>query len=84
VCCSPSWAPLSTAAATSFGGRAATRVSSIKVTAINSAAGVAILLVAHLFIGGHWNGGVWLWGLLAGLSGAAALGLLNACLASGR
>jgi drug/metabolite transporter (DMT)-like permease len=66
-----------------FGGRAATRMSSIRVTAINSVAGVAILLVASLFIGGHWNGGVWLWGLLAGLAGAAALGLLYACLAVG-
>jgi drug/metabolite transporter (DMT)-like permease len=66
-----------------IGGRAATQMSSIKVTAVNAVTGVIVLLVASFFIDGHWNGGVWLWGVLAGLAGAVSLGLLYACLAVG-
>lgn len=66
-----------------FGGLAATRMSAIKVTAINAIAGVSILLVASVFIEGRWSASVLLWGGLAGLAGAASLGLLYACLAIG-
>ena len=66
-----------------FGGFAASRMSAIKVTAINAVAGVLLLLVASVFIGGRWSVGVLLWGGLAGLVGAASLGLLYACLATG-
>jgi drug/metabolite transporter (DMT)-like permease len=66
-----------------FGGLAAGRMSSVRVTAINSVAGVVLLLVASVFIPGRWSGGALLWGALAGLAGAVALGLLYACLALG-
>lgn len=66
-----------------FGGLAATRMSAIKVTAINAVGGVSILLVASIFIDGRWSAGVLFWGGLSGLAGAASLGLLYACLAVG-
>lgn len=66
-----------------FGGLASRRMSAIKVTAINSVAGLGLLLLLTAFIPGKWNGEVLLWGGLAGLVGAASLGLLYACLAIG-
>lgn len=66
-----------------FGGLAAQRMSAIKVTAINSIAGVAFLSVATLFFGAQWSAGALLWGGLAGVVGTAALALLYGCLAIG-
>jgi drug/metabolite transporter (DMT)-like permease len=66
-----------------LGGLAATRMNSIRVTAINSASGVALLLVVSTFVGARWSLPALVFGGLAGLSGAVALGLLYACLAIG-
>lgn len=66
-----------------FGGLAAGRMSSIRVTAINSVAGVLLLSVASWFIPGRWSVGSVVFGGLAGAAGAVALGLLYACLALG-
>lgn len=66
-----------------FGGLAAKGTSAIKVTAINSATGFAVLLIASLFIPTRWSSGALLTGLVAGIAGAIALGLLYACLAMG-
>jgi drug/metabolite transporter (DMT)-like permease len=66
-----------------FGGMAARATSAIRVTLINSITGLALLLLGSLFLPGRWNGEVLLWGGLAGLAGAVALGLLYACLALG-
>jgi drug/metabolite transporter (DMT)-like permease len=66
-----------------LGGLAATRMNSIRVTAINSVSGVALLLLASAFFEARWSLPALVFGGLAGLSGAVALGLLYACLAIG-
>lgn len=66
-----------------FGGMAARRISSIRVTAINSATGFVLLALSTLFLPTIWSGGALLYGALSGLAGAAALVLLYACLAIG-
>jgi drug/metabolite transporter (DMT)-like permease len=66
-----------------LGGLAATRMSSIKVTAINSVSGVLLLLLVSTFVEARWSLPALVFGGLAGLSGAVALALLYACLAIG-
>jgi drug/metabolite transporter (DMT)-like permease len=66
-----------------FGGLAARKLSSIKVTAINSVSGVVLLLLVSTVVEARWSIPALVFGGLAGLSGAVALALLYACLAIG-
>ncbi len=66
-----------------FGGLAARGTSAVRVTLINSIAGLAVLVVAALVLPSRWGTPVLLWGVLAGVCGAVALVLLYACLALG-
>jgi drug/metabolite transporter (DMT)-like permease len=66
-----------------FGGMAARATSAVRVTVINSIAGLILLLLGSLIVPSRWDERVLLWGGLAGLAGAVALGLLYACLALG-
>ena len=66
-----------------LGGLASKRISSLRVTAIAAAVGLALLLAADLLIGGAWSASALLFGGLSGVSGALAISLLHACLAIG-
>ena len=66
-----------------FGGLAARGTSAVRVTLINSIAGLAVLVVAAVVLPSRWGAPVLLWGVLAGVCGAVALVLLYACLALG-
>ena len=66
-----------------FGGLAARGTSAVRVTLINSIAGLAVLVVAALVLPSRWGAPVLLWGVLAGVCGSVALVLLYACLALG-
>ena len=66
-----------------FGGIAARRISSIRVTAFNSITGFVLLGLGSLVIPTRWSGSAVLYGGLSGLAAAAALVLLYACLAIG-
>jgi len=66
-----------------FGGLAARGTSAVRVTLINSIAGLAVLVVAALVLPSRWGAPVLFWGVLAGVCGAVALVLLYACLALG-
>jgi drug/metabolite transporter (DMT)-like permease len=66
-----------------FGGLAARGTSAVRVTLINSIAGLAVLVLAALVLPSRWGAPVLLWGGLAGVCGATALVLLYACLAIG-
>jgi drug/metabolite transporter (DMT)-like permease len=65
------------------GGLAASKMSSIKVTAINSVSGVVLLLLVSTVVEARWSVDALVFGGLAGLAGAVALALLYACLALG-
>ncbi len=66
-----------------LGGLAAKRMSSMLVTAVAAASGLAALLLALPFVGGVWSPQAVFWGALSGVSGAIAISLLYACLAIG-
>ena len=66
-----------------FGGLAARGTSAVRVTWINSIAGLAVLIIAALVLPSRWSSPVLLWGVLAGACGSVALVLLYACLAIG-
>ena len=66
-----------------FGGLAARGTSAVRVTLINSIAGLAVLVVAAFVLPSRWTATVLLWGMLAGVCGAVALVLIYACLALG-
>ena len=66
-----------------LGGLAAKRMSSLLVTAVAAASGLAALLLALPFVGGVWSPQAVFWGALSGVSGAIAISLLYACLAIG-
>jgi drug/metabolite transporter (DMT)-like permease len=70
-------------AADFYGGLAAKRLRSIVVTAIAAATGLFALLLALPVLGGQWSAADALWGMLAGVFGVVAIGLLYACLAIG-
>lgn len=70
-------------AADFFGGLAAKRISALRVTALVAVAGLLFLLLAFPFIGGAWSTDAVALGALSGITGAAAIGLLYACLAIG-
>lgn len=66
-----------------IGGIASRRISPIKVTALGALSGLAVLLIALPFFGGVWSAQAVLLGALSGVTGAAAIVLLYACLAIG-
>lgn len=70
-------------AADFFGGLAARRISALRVTAVGAGSGVALLILGTLVIPGQWSASALLWGGLSGVTGAAAIALLYACLAIG-
>ena len=70
-------------AADFFGGIAAQRISALRVTALVALSGLLFLLLAYPLIGGEWSMAAVALGALSGITGAAAIGLLYACLAIG-
>ena len=66
-----------------FGGLAAGRMRAVKVTAVNSIAGVTLLSGASIFLGARWSAEAIIWGGIAGAVGAVSLALLYGCLAIG-
>jgi drug/metabolite transporter (DMT)-like permease len=70
-------------AADFLGGLAARRISALRVTAIGAVSGVIFLLLGTLVVPGEWSPSALLWGGISGVTGAAAIALLYACLAIG-
>jgi uncharacterized membrane protein len=70
-------------AADFLGGLAARRISALRVTAIGAISGVILLLLGTLVVPGEWSTSALLWGGISGVTGAAAIALLYACLAIG-
>lgn len=70
-------------AADYLGGVAAKKISPIVVTASVALVGLAFVAIASQFVTGEWSREAWFWGLLSGVTGAVAIGLLYACLAIG-
>lgn len=70
-------------AADFFGGLAARRISALRVTAVGALSGVVLLVVATLIVPGRWSTEALFWGGISGVTGAAAIALLYACLAIG-
>jgi uncharacterized membrane protein len=70
-------------AADFFGGVAARRISPLVVTAGVAVIGLFFLLASTLVVDGVWSAEAWFWGAASGVTGAAAIGLLYACLARG-
>jgi len=71
-------------AADFLGGLAAKRISAITVTAIAALSGLVVVVAIGLpIVGGAWSAEAVLLGALSGVAGAAAIGLLYACLAIG-
>jgi drug/metabolite transporter (DMT)-like permease len=66
-----------------LGGLASKRISAMLATAVAALSGLVALLVVLPFFGGTWSAGAVFWGALSGVSGAAAISLLYACLAIG-
>ena len=70
-------------AADFFGGLAARRISAVRVTAIGALSGVVLLALGTLVVPGEWSESALFWGAISGVTGAAAIALLYACLAIG-
>lgn len=70
-------------AADFLGGLSARRISALRVTAVGALSGVVLLFAATLVIPGRWSWEAVLWGGISGVTGAAAIALLYACLAIG-
>jgi len=70
-------------AADFLGGLAARRISALRVTAVGALSGVVLLAVGTLVVPGRWSWEAVLWGGISGVTGAAAIALLYACLAIG-
>lgn len=70
-------------AADFMGGLASRRISAIRVVAVGGVSGLIALLVALPVVGGRWSTEAVALGALSGVSGAAAIALLYACLAIG-
>lgn len=70
-------------AADFFGGVAARKISAIVVTAGVALVGLVVIFAGSLLVDGVWSAESLLWGGLSGITGAAAIGLLYACLARG-
>jgi drug/metabolite transporter (DMT)-like permease len=70
-------------AADFLGGLAARRISALRVTAVGALSGAVLLAVGALIVPGVWSTEALFWGALSGITGAAAIALLYACLAIG-
>lgn len=70
-------------AADFVGGLAARRISALRVTAIGAVSGVVLLALGSLALPGRWSAEAIIWGGISGVTGAAAIALLYACLAIG-
>jgi uncharacterized membrane protein len=70
-------------AADFLGGVAARKISPLVVTAGVAVVGLVFILAGTLVVEGVWSQEAWFWGVLSGITGAAAIGLLYACLAMG-
>lgn len=70
-------------AADFLGGLASRRISALRVTAVGALSGVVLLFAASLVVPGRWSWEAVLWGGISGVTGAAAIALLYACLAIG-
>lgn len=70
-------------AADFLGGLAARRISALRVTALGALSGVVLLIAGTLVVPGRWSVEAVLWGGISGITGAAAIALLYACLAIG-
>lgn len=70
-------------AADFLGGLASKRISPVLATALAATSGLVALLVVLPFLGGVWSAEAVMWGALSGVTGAAAISLLYACLAIG-
>ena len=70
-------------AADFLGGVAARRISPVVVTLGVAVVGLVFILAGSLFVEGQWSAEALFWGGLSGITGAAAIGLLYACLARG-
>lgn len=70
-------------AADFFGGVAARKISAVVVTAGVALVGLVFIFAGSLLVDGVWSAEALFWGGLSGVTGAAAIGLLYACLARG-
>lgn len=70
-------------AADFLGGLSAKRIGALLATPIAAATGLVALVLAYPVLGGAWSAEAVLLGALSGVAGAAAIGLLYACLAIG-
>lgn len=70
-------------AADFLGGLSSKRVGSLLATPVAAATGLVALLLFYPLLGGVWSPEAVLLGALSGVAGAAAIGLLYACLAIG-
>lgn len=70
-------------AADFFGGVAARKISAVVVTAGVALVGLVLIFAGSLLVDGVWSAEALFWGGLSGVTGAAAIGLLYACLARG-
>jgi drug/metabolite transporter (DMT)-like permease len=70
-------------AADFLGGLSSKRIGSLLATPVAAVTGLAALLLAYPLLGGEWSTEAVLLGALSGVAGAAAIGLLYACLAIG-
>jgi drug/metabolite transporter (DMT)-like permease len=70
-------------AADFLGGLSAKRIGALLATPIAAATGLVALLLAYPLLGGAWSTEAVALGALSGVAGAAAIGLLYACLAIG-
>ncbi|MBA4248659.1 MAG: hypothetical protein C0444_10255 [Microbacterium sp.] len=70
-------------AADFLGGLASRRISALRVTALGALSGVVLLYLGTFVIAGEWSREAVFWGALSGVTGAAAIALLYACLAIG-
>lgn len=66
-----------------LGGLASKRIAAIRATGIGALSGLAGLLIALVFVGGHWSPQAVLFGALSGIAGSVGISLLYACLAIG-
>lgn len=70
-------------AADFLGGLASKRIMPVLATAVAASSGLVALVIVLPFFGGTWSEEAVLWGAVSGVTGAAAISLLFACLAIG-
>ena len=70
-------------AADFLGGLSSKRIGSLLATPVAAVTGLVVLILVFPLLGGTWSWPAVVFGALSGVSGAAAIGLLYACLAIG-